>query len=51
MVEKFVNSKLPSTFISIDGRYDSCSFKSNWKKESIKNNKKNLQNFWRFFYA
>lgn len=36
MVEKFVNSKLPSTFISIDGRYDNCSFKSNWKKESIK---------------
>lgn len=35
MVEKFVNSKLPTTFISIDGRYDSCSFKANWKKESI----------------
>jgi peptidyl-prolyl cis-trans isomerase SurA len=36
MIEKFVNSKLPTTFISIDGRYDSCSFKANWKKESIK---------------
>lgn len=36
MVEKFVNSKLPTTFISIDGRYDSCNFKANWKKESIK---------------
>ncbi|PKF74922.1 peptidylprolyl isomerase [Chryseobacterium sp. PMSZPI] len=36
MVEKFVNSKLPTTFISIDGRYDNCNFKSNWKKESIK---------------
>lgn len=36
MVEKFINSKLPTTFISIDGRYDSCSFKGNWKKESIK---------------
>lgn len=36
MVEKFVNSKLPTTFISIDGRYDSCSFKGNWKKESLK---------------
>ncbi|MBB6369209.1 peptidylprolyl isomerase [Chryseobacterium shigense] len=36
MIEKFVNSKLPTTFISIDGRYDSCNFKANWKKESIK---------------
>nr|WP_315028868.1 peptidylprolyl isomerase [uncultured Chryseobacterium sp.] len=36
MVEKFVNSKLPTTFISIDGRYDNCNFKANWKKESIK---------------
>lgn len=36
MVEKFVNSKLPTTFISIDGRYDSCSFKGNWKKDSVK---------------
>ncbi|MDP9960819.1 peptidylprolyl isomerase [Chryseobacterium lathyri] len=36
MIEKFVNSKLPTTFISIDGRYDTCKFKANWKKESIK---------------
>lgn len=36
MIEKFVNSKLPTTFISIDGRYDNCNFKANWKKESIK---------------
>jgi len=36
MVEKFINSKLPTTFISIDGRYDSCNFKANWKKESLK---------------
>ncbi|CEJ69668.1 peptidylprolyl isomerase [Chryseobacterium oranimense] len=36
MIEKFVNSKLPTTFISIDGRYDDCKFKANWKKESIK---------------
>jgi len=36
MVEKFVNSKLGTTFISIDGRYDSCNFKANWKKASIK---------------
>ncbi|MDF2553220.1 MAG: peptidylprolyl isomerase [Chryseobacterium sp.] len=36
MVEKFVNSKISTTFISIDGRYDNCDFKGNWKKESIK---------------
>ncbi|WP_153399028.1 peptidylprolyl isomerase [Chryseobacterium vaccae] len=36
MVEKFVNSKLPTIFMSIDGRYDSCNFKANWKKESLK---------------
>lgn len=36
MVEKFVNSKLPTTFISIDSRYDSCQFKGNWKKEALK---------------
>jgi peptidyl-prolyl cis-trans isomerase SurA len=43
MIEKFVNSKLPTTFISIDGRYDSCSFKGNWKKESQKINKKTFR--------
>lgn len=36
MVEKFVSSKLSTTFISIDGRYNSCNFKANWKKASIK---------------
>ena len=36
MVEKFVNSKLPTTFISIDSRYNSCNFKGSWKKDSIK---------------
>ncbi|KMQ60182.1 peptidylprolyl isomerase [Chryseobacterium angstadtii] len=36
MIEKFVNSKLPTTFISIDGRYDNCKFKANWKKDSVK---------------
>lgn len=36
MVEKFVNSKLPTTFISIDGRYDDCQLKGSWKKDSIK---------------
>lgn len=35
MIEKFVNAQLPTTFISIDGRYDNCKFKANWKKESI----------------
>ncbi|WP_431608674.1 peptidylprolyl isomerase [Chryseobacterium sp. 'Rf worker isolate 10'] len=35
MVEKFVNSKLPTTFISIDKRYGSCNFKSNWNKQSM----------------
>lgn len=36
MVEKYVNSKLPTTFISIDGRYDTCAFKGSWKKDSLK---------------
>ncbi|WP_294249957.1 peptidylprolyl isomerase [uncultured Chryseobacterium sp.] len=36
MVEKYVNSKLPTTFISIDGRYDACAFKGSWKKDSLK---------------
>jgi peptidyl-prolyl cis-trans isomerase SurA len=36
MVEKYVNSKLPTTFISIDSRYDACSFKGSWKKDSVK---------------
>ncbi|STD04454.1 Uncharacterised protein [Chryseobacterium carnipullorum] len=43
MIEKFVNSKLPTTFISIDGRYDNCNFKANWKKESIKNKYKTFR--------
>lgn len=34
MVEKYVNEKIPTTFISIDGRYD-CAFHSNWKKASV----------------
>jgi hypothetical protein len=34
MIEKFVNSKLPTTFISIDGRYDSCSFLTGKKNPS-----------------
>ena len=34
MVEKYVNEKIPATFIAIDGRYN-CDFKSNWKKASV----------------
>jgi len=36
MVDKYVNQQLPTTFISIDGRYDSCQFKGDWKKEALK---------------
>ncbi|WP_294307316.1 peptidylprolyl isomerase [uncultured Chryseobacterium sp.] len=36
MVEKYVNSKLPTIFISIDRRYDECNFKGHWKKDAIK---------------
>ena len=32
MVEKWVKTQLPTTFISIDKRYDSCDFKQQWKK-------------------
>lgn len=35
MVEKFVNSKISTTFISINKRYDSCKFKTNWKKQAV----------------
>lgn len=30
MIEKYVNSKIPTTFISIDGRYNTCDFKGQW---------------------
>lgn len=33
MVEKYVNSKMPTTFISIDSRYGDCDFKGNWKQK------------------
>ena len=36
MIEKYVNSKISTTFISIDGRYDTCDFKGNWKKDITK---------------
>lgn len=34
IVEKWVNEKLPTTFISIDDRYKNCSFKTNWNKKA-----------------
>ena len=33
MLDKYINSKISSVFISVDKRYDSCDFKSNWRKE------------------
>ncbi|MDR2234503.1 MAG: peptidylprolyl isomerase [Chryseobacterium sp.] len=36
MLEKFVKSKLPTIFMSINGRYDSCDFKANWNKQEAK---------------
>ncbi|MDO5615222.1 MAG: peptidylprolyl isomerase [Cruoricaptor ignavus] len=32
IVEKWVKEKLPDTFISINSRYDNCTFKTSWKK-------------------
>ena len=32
VVEAWVKDRIPTTFISIDNRYNDCSFKSNWKK-------------------
>lgn len=32
VLDKWVKEKLPDTFISINKRYDSCNFKTNWKK-------------------
>lgn len=32
MVEKWVKQKLPDVFITIDDRYNSCDFKTNWSK-------------------
>ena len=34
LVEKYVNSKISTTFISIDKRYDACKFNVNWRKEA-----------------
>lgn len=35
MVEKWVNGKLPNTFISIDNRYKDCTFKTDWNKKAL----------------
>lgn len=32
MVEKWIDEEIPKTFISIDNRYDNCTFKTNFKK-------------------
>jgi len=35
IVEKWVNTKIPSIFISLDNKYKDCKFHSNWLKNSI----------------
>ena len=35
IVEKWVNTKIPSIFISLDNKYKDCKFHSNWLKSSI----------------
>ena len=37
MVEKWVKENLPNTFISIDGRYQNCTFKTDWNKNAVTN--------------
>lgn len=34
VLEKWVEEKLPETFITINKRYDDCEFKTNWSKDS-----------------
>lgn len=34
LVEKWVNSKIPTTFISVDNKYKECKFHSNWLRNS-----------------
>lgn len=36
IVEKWVKEKIPGTFISIDEKYKSCNFKSDWNKKQSK---------------
>lgn len=35
VVEKWVNAKIPSLFISLDNKYKDCKFHSNWQKNSV----------------
>ena len=35
IVEKWVNAKIPSLFISLDNKYKDCNFHSNWQKNSV----------------
>lgn len=37
MVEKWIDEEIPKTFISINKRYDDCSFKNNFKKTASAN--------------
>ncbi|SFI50939.1 peptidylprolyl isomerase [Halpernia frigidisoli] len=37
IIEKWINQEIPKTFISIDNRYDGCTYKSNYKKTAMKN--------------
>jgi len=35
IVEKWVNAKIPSIFISVDNKYKDCKFHSNWLKNGV----------------
>lgn len=35
IVEKWVNNKIPSIFISVDNKYKDCKFHSNWLKSTV----------------
>lgn len=35
IVEKWVNNKIPSIFISLDNKYKDCKFHSNWLKSTV----------------
>ena len=35
IVEKWVNDKIPSVFISIDNKYKDCKFHNNWQKNPV----------------
>ncbi|WP_026315669.1 peptidylprolyl isomerase [Riemerella columbina] len=35
VVEKWIDQRLPDTFISIDNRYKDCKFKTDWNKQAL----------------